>query len=259
MGEPVRFPPLEGIHNFRDYGGWRTADSRRVRTGLLHRSGHHVGASDADLEALAALDIRTVIDLRSYGERQRHPCRRAPDWAGEVVFYDGETSNSPPHMAVEDGRVTEAAAVKRMTALYRRIPHNPAMHAIVGDYLRVLSQRDGASLVHCFAGKDRTGIAVTLLLHILGVSRDDLLAEFLLTNEAPTYHVLHEQSLPHLERRFGPMEPAAVDALMRVRAAYFEAFEAEVAASYGSLDDLLAQRLAVDEPLRSALRDRFLG
>jgi hypothetical protein len=54
------------------------------------------------------------------------------------------------------------------------------------------------------------------------------------------------------------MEPAAVDALMRVRAEYFAAFEAEVAASYGTLDDFLAQRLAVDEPLRSALRSRFV-
>lgn len=259
MGTPVRFPPLEGIHNFRDYGGWPSADGGRVRTGLLYRSGQHVGASDADLAALAALDIRTVIDLRSNGERQRNPCRRVPGWTGEVVFFDGETSNSPPHMDVENGQVTQAAAVNRMIALYRRIPHNPAMHAIVGDYLRILGERDGASLVHCFAGKDRTGIAVTLLLHILGVSRDDQLAEFLLTNEAPTYHVLHAQSLPHMERRFGPMEPAAVDALMGVRAAYFEAFEAEVAASYGSLDDLLGRRLAVDEPLRSALRERFLG
>ena len=259
MNQPVRFPPLEGIHNFRDYGGWASAHGSRVRTGLLYRSGQHVGASDADLGAVAALDIRTVIDLRGAGERQRHPCRRAPGWAGEVVFYKGETSNSPPHMDVEDGQVTEAAAVKRMTALYRRIPHNPAMHAIVGDYLRTLAERDGASLVHCFAGKDRTGIAVTLLLHILGVSREDQLAEFLLTNEAPTYHVLHAQSLPHLEQRFGPMEPGAVEALMRVRAGYFEAFEAEVAATYGSTDALLRQRLAVDEPLREALRDRFLG
>jgi protein tyrosine/serine phosphatase len=258
MNDPVRFPPLQGIHNFRDYGGWPTTGGRRVRTGLLYRSGQHVAASEADLAAVAALDIRTVIDLRSNGERERNPCRRAPGWAGEVVFYDGETSNSPPHMDVEDGQVTEAAAVRRMTALYRRIPHNPAMHAIVGDYLRVLAARDGASLVHCFAGKDRTGIAVTLLLRILGASREDQLAEFLLTNEAPTYHVLHAQSLPHLEARFGPMEPAAVDALMRVRAEYFAAFEAEVAASYGTLDDFLAQRLAVDEPLRSALRSRFV-
>ena len=259
MNEPIRFPPLEGIHNFRDYGGWTVAGGGRVRTGLLYRSGQHVGASDADLAAMAALDIRTVIDLRSNGERERHPCRRAPGWSGEVVFYDGDTSNSPPHMDVEDGQVTEAAAVARMTALYRRIPHNPAMHSIVGDYLRILAERDGASLVHCFAGKDRTGIAVTLLLHILGVSREDQRLEFLLTNDAPTYHVLHAQSLPHLEARFGPMEPAAVDALMGVRAAYFEAFAAEIAASYGSLDDLLEQRLAVDEALRAALRNRFIG
>lgn len=249
--------PFEGIHNFRDYGGYPTAQGE-VRRGLLYRSGQHVSASDMDLAALARLDIRTVIDLRSNSERERHPCRRAPQWAGEVVFFDGETSNSPPHMDVEDGRVTEAAAVQRMMALYRRIPHNPAMHAIIGDYLRVLARRDGASLVHCFAGKDRTGIAVTLLLHILGVSPEDQLAEFLLTNTATTYHVLHAQSLPGLERRFGPIEPAVRDALMQVRPAYFTAFQDEVAAAYGSVDDFLAARLAVDQRLRAALQERLV-
>lgn len=253
------FLPVEGIHNLRDYGGWPSADGGRVREGLLYRSGQHVGATDADLALIERLDIRTVIDLRGTGERERNPCRRVPGWNGEVVFYAGDTSNSPPHMDVENGQVTEAAAVARMTALYRRIPHNPAMHSIVGDYLRVLAKRDGASLVHCFAGKDRTGIAVTLLLHILGVSRDDQLAEFLRTNDAPTYGVLHAQSLPHLEQRFGPIELAAVEALMGVRPDYFQAFEDEVAASYGTLDKLLEQRLGVDDALRVQLRDRFVA
>ena len=58
------FLKTQGIHNFRDYGGWATKDGGAVRTGLLFRSGHHVGATDADLAAIAPLDIHTVIDLR---------------------------------------------------------------------------------------------------------------------------------------------------------------------------------------------------
>ena len=73
----IRDPFIEtdGIHNFRDYGGWETADGARVKTGLLWRSGQHVDASDEDLEAIGRLHIRTVIDLRGESERERNPCR----------------------------------------------------------------------------------------------------------------------------------------------------------------------------------------
>ena len=65
------FVETEGIHNFRDYGGWSVAGGGRVREGLLYRSGQHVGATEQDLAAIADLDIRTVIDLRGTSERER--------------------------------------------------------------------------------------------------------------------------------------------------------------------------------------------
>ena len=67
----IREPFLEtrGIHNFRDYGGWKTRSGGQVRTGLLFRSGHHVEATDEDLAAIAPLGIHTVIDLRGESER----------------------------------------------------------------------------------------------------------------------------------------------------------------------------------------------
>lgn len=163
------FLAVDGIHNFRDYGGWLTAEGGQVRRGLLYRSGQHVGASDADLALIAALGIRTVIDLRGTSERERNPCRRSEDFSAEVLAHDGETSSSPPHMDVGPDTTTADFARERMLAVYTRMPQNPAMQAMFARYLRALAARDGASLVHCFAGKDRTGIAATLLLHLLGV------------------------------------------------------------------------------------------
>ena len=95
----IREPFLEtrGIHNFRDYGGWKTRSGGQVRTGLLFRSGHHVEATDEDLAAIAPLGIHTVIDLRGESERAAHPCRRVEGFDGEVLFYDGETTSSPAH------------------------------------------------------------------------------------------------------------------------------------------------------------------
>lgn len=256
---PAPFLPVQGIHNLRDYGGWRAADGRTVRRGVLYRSGHHVDATDADLALIAALDIRTVIDLRGSSERARHPCRRVAGFAGEVLFYEGETSSSPPHMDIGPEVTTAAFARDRMIAVYTRMPQNPAMQHMFARYLRVLAEREGANLVHCFAGKDRTGIAATLLLHILGVGHEDQLAEFLRTNDAPTLAVLRAQSVPGIEARLGrTLDEEGVRALLEVREEYLRSFHASVAASDGTLDRWLARAIGVDEPLRQALRARYL-
>ena len=259
MQNPDPFLITEGIHNFRDFGGWPGADGRQVRTGLLYRSGQHVEASDADLAAIAALDIRTVIDLRGEGERARNPCRRVEGWDGEVLFYEGETSSSPPHMDITPETTTAEFARERMLAVYTRMPVNPAMQTMFARYLRALVERDGASLVHCFAGKDRTGIAATLVLHILGVSEADQRAEFLRTNDAPTIDVLRRQSVPGIEARLGrTLDEEGIRALLVVHGDYLDRFHAIVNESYGSLDAWLDAGIGVDDALREALRERYL-
>lgn len=253
------FLATDGIHNFRDYGGYRTQGGGRVRSGLLFRSGQHVEASEADLKTFAELGIRTVIDLRGNAERERHPCRRPDLWNGDVVFYDGETSSRPPHEPEQPIELTAETAHGRMLKVYTRMPHNEPMQTIFGQYLRALAERDGASLVHCFAGKDRTGIAAALLHHILGVSRADALTEFLHTNAAPTYDILERQSLPGIEARLGgPIDREAVAELMEVREAYFDRFFQTVDDRFGSLDAFLESKIGVDDALRDALVARFV-
>ena len=254
------FVSTSGIHNLRDYGGWPVAGGGRVRTGLLFRSGHHVEASDEDLAAIAALDIRTVIDLRGASERERFPCRRVEGFDGEVIFYDGETSSSPPHMSIGEGTGASDYARQRMMAVYNRMPENPAMIEMFGRYLRILAERDGASLVHCFAGKDRTGVAAAMLLHILGVGEEDQMAEFLRTNDAPTLEVLARQSLPGMEERLGrKLALEDVRDFLEVRAEYLDTFRAIVSRSHGSFDDYLRDAIGVDDALRQRLVERYTG
>ena len=186
--ETSPFLLAEGIHNLRDYGGYGAADGGRIRTGLLFRSGQHRDASDDDLEMFEGLDIRTIIDLRGLSERSSFPCRRHANFAADVLAFEGETTSSPPHEGGGDTRVemTPQRAFDRMISVYTRMPVNPAMITMFTRYFEALATRDGGSLVHCFAGKDRTGIAAALLMHVLGAHKDDILAEFLRTNDAPT-------------------------------------------------------------------------
>lgn len=257
---PGPFLPTQGIHNLRDYGGYAAAGGARVKTGLLWRSGQHMEASTADLETLARLDIRTIIDLRGTSERATFPCRRHPDFNARVIAYDGETTNSPPHEG-GGGRaeMTPQKARERMLAVYTRMPNNPAMLDMFTRYFAALQTREGASLVHCFAGKDRTGVAASLLLHVLGVHRDDVLAEFLRTNDAPTIHILERQSLPRMEAHYGVIAPEAKANLMGVLPEYFATYVAEATRIAGSLDAYLASALGVDEARKQRLRERFLA
>lgn len=258
----IRDPFIEtdGIHNFRDYGGWETSEGGSVKRGLLWRSGQHVDASDDDLAAIAKMHIRTVIDLRGASERERNPCRRVQGFDGEVLFYDGETTSSPPHMDVDAKTTTAEFARQRMIAVYTRMPRNPAMTEMFSRYLRILAERDGASLVHCFAGKDRTGVAAMLLLHILGVDRDRQMAEFLRTNDAPNMDVLASQSVPGIEERLGrKLDKSAIEALLGVREDYLATFWREVEADHGSLDAYISGALGVDDALREQLRNAYLA
>jgi protein tyrosine/serine phosphatase len=257
---PDPFLPTQGIHNLRDYGGWAVTGGGRVKTGLLWRSGQHRDASDADLETFQALDIRTIIDLRGVTEREKFPCRRHADFNAKIVAHPGETSNSPPHEGGGGAVVmTAERAFERMIAVYTRMPVNPAMISMFTRYFEALDTRDGGSLVHCFAGKDRTGIAASLLLHVLGVHRDDTIAEFLRTNDAPTKHILENQSLPRMREVYADIEEGAIDNLMNVRPEYIDTYFSEVERDHGSLDTYLEQRLGVDEARKARLRDRFVA
>jgi protein tyrosine/serine phosphatase len=260
LGRIGPFYVTQGIHNLRDYGGYAVPGGGRVKTGVLLRSGQHMEASDDDLALLDALDIRTVIDLRGTSERAGFPCRRHPNFAAQVIAYDGETSNSPPHEG-GGGQVvmTPQKARERMLAVYRRMPVNPAMIWVFREYFNALDGNEGGSLVHCFAGKDRTGIAASLLLHVLGVHHDDIRAEFLLTNDAPTRAILERQSLPRMEAHYGAIEPEALHNLMGVLPEYLDTYIAKVREDHGSLDHYLATILGVDEDRKERLRAKLVA
>lgn len=254
------FYVTQGIHNLRDYGGYAVTGGGRVKEGLLFRSGQHMEATDEDLALLHTLDIRTVIDLRGTSERTGFPCRRHPGFAAQVIAYEGETSNSPPHEG-GGGQIvmTPEKARERMLAVYTRMPVNPAMIAMFTRYFSALDGNEGGSLVHCFAGKDRTGIAASLLLHVLGVHHDDIVAEFLLTNDAPTRHVLERQSLPRMEALYGAIAPEALHNLMGILPEYHDTYIAKVTEDHGSLDSYLATRLGVDGARKDRLRAKLVA
>ncbi len=175
-----------GIHNFRDYGDY-AARGGRLRRGVLWRSGQHATATPDDLARVRDLDIRTVIDLRGDSERANFPCLRHADFAGEVLFFPGETASRKGRGVHEETVreiVTADDARAAMARLYRDLPFRDVLNGTYRLYLLALAGRDGGSLLHCLAGKDRTGLGAALVHHLLGVHPDDIMADYVLTNTA---------------------------------------------------------------------------
>lgn len=253
MTEP-RVLPLEGIHNFRDYGGYPVAGGGRVKSGLLWRSGQHVDATAADLAALDALALAHVIDLRGDSERRNAPCRRSDAFGAEVHFYSGETANLAPHLEAVDGHLDPEGAHRAMERIYHNLPNREPVLWVMRRYFAVLAQGDGASLVHCLAGKDRTGMAVALLHHALGVHWDDAMADFLLTNTAGNIDARIAAGSSAIRAKYGAISDDTIRVLMGVDARYLEAMRAAVEAAHGSLDAFLEQVLGVTPQVRDALR-----
>jgi protein-tyrosine phosphatase len=274
MTQESRVIELEGVHNFRDYGGYPVSGGGRLRRGVLWRSGQHHGASDRDLARIAELDLAVIIDLRFDLERTSHPCRRSEGFTGKVIFVDepprgSETEGSgagrlAPHVAAaRASRGRDAAATRAMMLQsYTSFPFQSSLVATMRLYLAELAQdggpRIGASLIHCMAGKDRTGIAVAVLQRAVGVHHDDVMADFLLTNTAGNVEARIAAGGQVVQGRSGAMDPEALRVLMSVEPEYLDTAFATIAARYGSEDAYLSGVLGADAVLREKLRDRLV-
>ncbi len=256
-----RILTLDAVNNFRDYGGYAAHGGGRVKRGLLWRSGQHVEASDADLEIIAGLNLMTVADLRGDSERTLNPCRRHANFTGQVLVCDGETAALASHVDAGAGVVTEADAREAMCRLYTGMPYRPNLIGVYQRYFAALAAGEAASLIHCFAGKDRTGVAVALTHHVLGVHPDDAMADYLLTNAAMAGREFRGRtsSSDAEKARYERMDEAASRALRGVSPEFLQAAFAAMTASHGSIDGYLAEVLGVDTPMRERIRAEFIA
>ena len=260
MGDSMdhdRIVPLSGINNLRDYGGYGVAGGGRVKRGVLWRSGQHVMASDADLETIGALGLATVIDLRGGSERAANPCRRPEGFAAAVIACEGDTAGLASHLDAGAGVMDEHGARSAMCALYAGMPWRENLVTVLRGYLRALADREGASLIHCYAGKDRTGFAVALAHHVLGVHPDDALADYLLTNVATQGR--HIPGRPASDQQhYAGLSEGAMQALQGVHESYLAAAFAALRERHGSVDAYLGEVLGVDAALAERIRAALL-
>lgn len=256
----TRHIDFDGIENFRDFGGYDTASGRTVRRELLYRSANHAYASETDLGRMADLGLAAIIDLRRTEERTREPSKRWPGFGAAVIENDILSDHADWVDAMKGVEVDAAWFFEDAMAYYRRAPFEPRHIDLFRRYFHTLAEASGPIVVHCAAGKDRTGLICALTHHVLGVSDADVMADYLLTNDEARMARKISFLGPWLRDTVGKtVDETGLRVAVSVNAAYLETAFAVIREAHGSLDGYLRDALGVDGPLREALQARLLA
>jgi protein-tyrosine phosphatase len=251
--------PLEGARNFRDLGGYGTRESRRVRWGRLYRSDHLGNLSPADCSFLAGLGLARICDFRTELERETRPSRLA-EGCGAATALLSIGPGSPE--GFRDALLGPGATRERVAELMLEINRELALrHAptFARMFELLLEGPPGPVLLHCAGGKDRTGFAAALVLLALGVPRELVMQDYLLTGRYLTWR--GRSPLPRKQREelgLREVDPELLRPLGEARPEYLAAALSAIEAHHASLDEYLEARLGLDAERRAELRARLL-
>lgn len=250
---------LKGVHNFRDFGGYSMPGGTRLARGRLWRSGEHHGATDNDLSEIDRLRLTAVYDLRGGMERSLRPCRRSETFAGKVHLCADPKEVAAPHVAAAAVLYasTPEAAREAMIGVYREFAYRPELTAMIRHLLASLAAGEERVLVNCAGGKDRTGLAVAMVHLAVGVHRDDVIEDFLLTNRAGDVDGRVRVAAASIKAMTGQADEEVVRVLSSVDAGYLEAALTAIIQRSGSIDSYLADEVGADASLRARLRERL--
>ena len=193
-----RLLPLERGRNFRDLGGYVAVDGRRVRRGVLFRSGVLTYLSERDHAVLEQYGIRTICDLRSVEEQRREPTRWRPRAVTTATWDYDLTAARTIGRAARDQSLTRERMIDLVIEFYGALPSRLVVP--MRDIFRLVHDGRLPLVIHCAAGKDRTGVVVGLLLSALGVSRDAIVEDYALSAKVTDFE---KELRAHPEGEFG--------------------------------------------------------
>jgi protein-tyrosine phosphatase len=259
---PSTEPELAGVRNFRDVGGLPTVDGRRVRHGVLFRSGHLAHATQEDAAFLSSLGLHTIFDFRNAADQKLE----GPDVALPGVRNVNLPLSDPADGAefwkmVRDGDIEQlrgllgdGRAAARMIASYRQIikertaEHSRVLHALAEDSV--------PALMHCAAGKDRAGLSIAVTLLALGVEREAIIADYLESNAKHRRYKVHRSN--GSGDAYSPEVMELLSPLFDARAEYLTAAFETIEQTWGGVDTYLEQGLGLAPATRERLRERLL-
>ena len=243
---PERSLGFAGASNFRDLGGYAGTGGLPVRWRRLFRSDHLAALTPQDAAALRALDVARAFDFRGMAERAAVPYE-LPGVAQHALPIEPTVVQRLKDLLDAGQAVSPTHTVELMQHTYRAFVHDNA--ARFGTLFAHLLDSDAPLVFHCTAGKDRTGFAAALILLALGVPRELVMQDYLLTNDYYRMPVFEQARVP----------PEVLNVLWRVQEDFLNAALDAVDADYGGMPIYLERELRVGEAERRRLEALYLA
>ncbi|MFJ2608987.1 tyrosine-protein phosphatase [Streptomyces sp. NPDC091279] len=259
---PSTEPELSGVRNFRDVGGLPTTDGRRVRYGVLFRSGHLAHATTEDTAFLSSLGLHTVFDFRNAADQKLEgPDVELPGTRNVNLPLSDPAEGAGFWKLVRDGDIEQLRAIlgdgkgaARMVRSYRAIVRERTEEH--GRVLRSLAEDSVPALMHCAAGKDRAGLSIAVTLLALGVEREAIVTDYLESNA--THRRYRVRRSGGGELAYSPEVMELLSPLFDARAEYLTAALETIDEIWGDVDTYLERGLGLTPELRDRLRERLL-
>lgn len=257
-----RFIPIEGVHNFRDFGGYDTKTGLSVKKNKLFRAGQFANLTDNGRESLNQIGPKLVVDLRRAKEREEQPGKFGTLELRQIIGapkHDNGT-DLPPHLAyLRDDEVSFDATFAHMIDTYKRMPDLDEYKYLFFEAFCALANQEVPLIVHCAAGKDRTGVLCALILDTLEVDRPIIMEDYLLTNKTPNLDRIIEGYAKKLSEKFGRNFDAKDTYPMgAVYAEYLETAFETISRKYGGISQYL-ESIGVDEAMKKEIRSHLVS
>ncbi|MGC1509068.1 tyrosine-protein phosphatase [Ketobacter nezhaii] len=256
---------LNGSKNFRDFGAYPTRDGRRVKRGRLFRSDRLSDLSAEDLKKLEPFAIRTVFDLRGFRERTEAPTRWHATSTTRNVHLPliSSTSGNAVSSALRDTHTNnDTSAVRQaMVDLYcDMVKQADSLNCLQQIFQSLARQDELPVLVHCSGGKDRTGITCALILWTLGVTRDLILEDYLLSKTLYSDRIDASQTIPQAlnHQKNEDWGTAAIKVVYGVEATFLNGALDYLMQTYGTAEQFAERALKLDSDCLSSIRHNLL-
>lgn len=247
---PTRHVPLQGTTNFRDLGGYTGHEGRTVRWRTLFRADHLADLTAQDLAQLQTLGVGHAVDFRGALERQAH----GYDWPQlqQHTLPVEPTLVQEAMRLMHQGQAMHAQeAVALMQATYRSFVVDNAHY--FAQLFELLLSAQAPVVFHCTAGKDRTGWAAALILHALGVPREVIAQDYLLTN------TFYQRPAALAAKAAARIDPEILQVLWKVQLPFLDSAYELVHQQFGSMDAYLHDAMQLDAAALAQLRSRYLS
>lgn len=255
-----RIKKFETIFNFRDFGGYPTVHGRKIKANKLFRSAHLNNTNEADKARLADLDIGLIVDLRHLPERERQPTQWPEGHTPRRLNYPdaehGESGKVAPHEAFMKHDLHKPEDARNyMLGSYGQRPHDEGFKQIFGDTLRHMAKTGDPILVHCAAGKDRTGTLCAVIKGALGVDEPTIYDDFMLTMTAVDVDSFLAPAAQMFTKRYGrAIDPEAIRPMFGVEIAYLE----RSLAAIEDMQSYISDTLGITDKEKAALKAAYL-